>query len=197
MFGHPIAREPSGMTVDPVAKVAKNWWLFLILGLVTFVAGILAIVYPGITLLALGIFAGISLLMIGVMEIVEAFAESEARAMNAVIGVLSLLAGLVCLRRPGESLLAIVIVLGFWLIIEGVIRFIAAFSTLEDRALVMGLAILDIILGVLILALPKLSLVTLAILFAISLLARGVFAMITAFRLRGLRHSESGMAAPA
>jgi uncharacterized membrane protein HdeD (DUF308 family) len=185
------------MTVDPVAKVAKNWWLFLILGLVTVVAGILAIVYPGITLLALGIFAGISLLMIGVMEIVEAFAESEARAMSAIIGVLSLLAGLVCLRRPGESLLAIVIVLGFWLIIEGVIRFIAAFAVLEDRALVMGLAILDIILGVLILALPELSLVTLAILFAISLLARGVFAIITAFRLRSVGHGETGAAAPA
>ena len=101
MFGHPFASDLSGMTVDPVAKVAKNWWLFLILGLVTVVAGVLAIVYPGITLLALGIFAGISLLMIGVMEIIEAFAEKEARAMSAIIGVLSLLAGLVCLRRPG------------------------------------------------------------------------------------------------
>ena len=197
MFGHPIASDLSVMTVDPVAKVAKNWWLFLILGLVTVVAGILAIVYPGITLLALGIFAGISLLMIGVMEIIEAFAEKEARAMSAIIGVLSLLAGLVCLRRPGESLLAIVIVLGFWLIIEGIIRFIAAFSALEDRALVMGLAILDVILGVLILSLPELSLVTLAVLFAISLLARGVFAIITAFKLRGLRHGETGAAAPA
>jgi uncharacterized membrane protein HdeD (DUF308 family) len=187
----------SAMTVDPVAQVAKNWWLFLILGLVTVIAGILAIVYPGITLLALGIFAGVSLLMIGVMEIVEAFAESEARAMNAVIGVVSLLAGLVCLRRPGESLLAIVIVLGFWLIIEGVIRFIATFAVLEDRALMMGLALLDIILGVLILALPELSLVTLAILFAISLLARGGFAIVTAFRLRGVRHGETGAAAPA
>jgi uncharacterized membrane protein HdeD (DUF308 family) len=196
MFAHPFAREPVAMTVDPVAKVAKNWWLFLILGLVTVVAGILAIVYPGITLLALGIFAGISLLMIGVMEIIEAFAESEARAMSAIIGVLSLLAGLVCLRRPGESLLAIIIVLGFWLIIEGIIRFIQAFSVLEDRALVMGLAILDVILGVLILSLPELGLVTLAILFAISLLARGVFAIITAFRLRGVRH-ETSAAAPA
>jgi uncharacterized membrane protein HdeD (DUF308 family) len=61
----------------------------------------------------------------------------------------------------------------------------------------MGLAILDIILGILILALPKLSLVTLAILFAISLLARGVFAIITAFRLRGLSHGEPGAAAAA
>jgi len=185
-------------TIDPVARVAKNWWLFLILGLVTVVAGILAIVYPDITLLALGIFAGVSLLMIGVMEIVDAIAGSpDSRALTAIVGVLSLLAGLVCLRRPGESLLAIVIVLGFWLIIEGVVRFIGAFQVLEDRALLLGLAILDILLGILILALPHLSLVTLAILFAISLIARGVFAIITAFRLRAVGHGESGAAAAA
>ena len=36
-----------------------------------------------------------------------------------------------------------------------------------------------------------------AILFAISLLARGVFAIITAFRLRSVGHGETGAAAPA
>jgi uncharacterized membrane protein HdeD (DUF308 family) len=184
--------------MDPVARLARNWWMFLVLGVVSVVAGVLAIAYPDLTLLALGIFAGISLLMIGIVEVVEAIAgDPESRALSAIVGVLSLLAGLVCLRRPGESLLALVIVLGFWLIIEGIIRFIAAFSALEDRALVMGLAILDVILGVLILSLPKLSLVTLAVLFAISLLARGVFAIITAFKLRGLRHGETGAAASA
>jgi uncharacterized membrane protein HdeD (DUF308 family) len=198
MFPHPSAREPFAMTTDPVERVAKNWWLFLILGLVSVVAGILAIVYPGITLLALGIFAGISLLMIGIMDIVEAVAgEPGGRALAAIVGVLSILAGLVCLRRPGESLLAIVIVLGFWLIVVGVVNFIRAFSTLDDRALALGLAILDIILGILILALPHLSLVTLAVLFGISLIARGGFAIVAAFRMRGLAHGEPGAAAAA
>lgn len=183
------------METDPVARIAKNWWLFLVLGVVSVVAGVLAIAYPDLTLLALGIFAGISLLMIGIVEVVEAIAgDPESRALSAIVGVLSLLAGLVCLRRPGESLLALVIVLGFWLIIEGVIRFIGAFRQLEDRALLLGLAILDIILGVLILALPHISLVTLAILFAISLIVRGLFAIITAFRLRGLEHEPSASA---
>jgi uncharacterized membrane protein HdeD (DUF308 family) len=186
------------MTTDPVARVAKNWWLFLILGLVSVLAGILAIVYPDLTLLALGIFAGISLLMVGILNVVEAIAgETESRALAAIVGVLALLAGLVCLRRPGESLLAIVIVLGFWLIVSGVVDFVRAFSELEDRALRLGVAIVDIILGILILALPHLSLVTLAVLFAISLLVRGTFAIITAFRLRGLSHHEPGAAATA
>jgi uncharacterized membrane protein HdeD (DUF308 family) len=195
-------RTLAGMSVDmspsPVAQIARNWWLFLILGLVSVIAGILAIVYPDITLLALGLFIGISLLFIGAMDVVDAIAGSpDSRALSAIVGVLSLLAGLVCLRRPGESLLALVVVLGIYLVITGVIRFVRAFSELEDRALLLGLAILDVILGILILSLPKLSLVTLAVLFAISLLARGVFAIFAAFRLRSLRHSEPGTTAAA
>ena len=78
------------------------------------------------------------------------------------------------------------------------IRFVRSFAQLEDRALVMGLAILDIIIGTLILALPELSLVTLAVLFAVSLLARGVFSVVIAFKLRGARHAaEPGAAATA
>jgi uncharacterized membrane protein HdeD (DUF308 family) len=193
-----LASMSVDMSPSPVVQVARNWWLFLILGLVSVIAGILAIVYPDITLLALGLFIGISLLFIGAMDIVDAIAGSpDSRALSAIVGVLSLLAGLVCLRRPGESLLALVVVLGIYLVITGVVRFVRAFSELEDRALLLGLAILDVILGILILSLPKLSLVTLAVLFAISLLARGVFAIFAAFRLRSLRHSEPGTAAAA
>jgi uncharacterized membrane protein HdeD (DUF308 family) len=76
-----------------------------------------------------------------------------------------------------------------------VIRFIRSFSELEDRALLMLLALADIVIGVLILALPDLSLVTLAVLFGISLLFRGVFAIWTAFKLRGLRHHGKPSAA--
>jgi uncharacterized membrane protein HdeD (DUF308 family) len=186
------------MSVSPVQRVATNWWLFLVIGLVSSLAGILAIVYPDITLLAIGIFAGVSLLFLGAMEIVDAIAGApDSRALSAIVGVLSMLAGLVCLRRPGESLLAIVVVLGFYLVVAGVIRFIRAFAELENRAMLMALALLDVILGILILSLPKLSLVTLAVLFAISLLARGVFMIVVAFRLRSLGHHEPGAAAAA
>ena len=186
-------------TASEVPQIGRNWWLFLILGLVSIIAGILAIVYPDITLLALGLFIGVSLMFIGAMDIVEAIAgDPDSRALAAIVGVLSLLAGLVCLRRPGESLLALVIVLCLYLIVACVIRFVRSFAQLEDRALVMGLAILDIILGILILSLPKVSLVTLAVLFGISLLARGLFCVVVAFKLRGARHSaEPGAAATA
>lgn len=186
------------MPISSVPRIAANWWLFLLIGLVSTIAGVLAIAYPDLTLLAIGIFAGVSLLFLGAMDIVDAIAgTAESRALSTIVGVLSLLAGLICLRRPGESLLAIVIVLGIYLVVAGVIRFVRSFSEREDRALLMALAILDVILGILILSLPGLSLVTLAVLFAISLLAHGIFSIILAFRLRSVAHHPPGTAAPA
>jgi uncharacterized membrane protein HdeD (DUF308 family) len=187
------------MMVSEVPSLGRNWWLFLIVGLVSIVAGILAIVYPDITLLALGIFVGVGLLFSGALEIADAIAgDEESRGLSAIVGVLSVVAGLICLRRPGESLLAIVVVLGIYLVVAGIIRFIRSFSTLEDRAATMGLAIIDIILGTLILALPGLSLVTLAVLFALSLLVRGAFMVWMSFKLRAARHNpDPGAAVPA
>jgi uncharacterized membrane protein HdeD (DUF308 family) len=177
------------MTVSEVPALGRNWWLFLVGGLVSIAAGVLAIVYPDITLLALGIFAGVGLLFFGALDIAEAFSGApESRAMAAIVGVLSVVAGLICLRRPGESLLAIVVVLGIYLVVAGLVRFIRSFSVLEERTAQMGLGIIDVILGILILSLPKLSLVTLAVLFAISLLLRGLFMVLVAFRLRAARH---------
>jgi uncharacterized membrane protein HdeD (DUF308 family) len=179
-----------------VPQIGRNWWLFLIVGVVSILAGILAIVYPDITLLALGIFVGVGLLFMGALDIAEAIGGSpDSKALTSIVGVLSIIAGIVCLRRPGESLLALVVVLGIYLIVAGIIRFIRSFSELEDRAAQMGLGIIDAILGILILSLPKVSLVTLAVLFALSLLIRGLFMVFLAFKLRGARHHADPSAA--
>lgn len=65
------------MTADSeVSPLGRNWWLFLIVGLISIVAGVLAIVYPGITLLGLAFFAGVGLLFAGGLEIVVLFGIS-------------------------------------------------------------------------------------------------------------------------
>jgi hypothetical protein len=195
---HPTVEGTLSVT-SGVPQIGRNWWLFLIVGLVSILAGILALAWPDITLLALGLFIGIGLLFAGGLEVAEAIAGApDSRALTAIVGVLSIIAGIVCLRRPGESLLALVVVLGIYLVVAGIIRFIRSFQELEDRAAMMGLGIIDAILGILILSLPGLSLVTLAVLFALSLLFRGAFMVYVAFKLRGARHAtEPSAAVPA
>ena len=55
---------------------------------------------------------------------------------------------------------------------------------------------MDLILGILILSWPDESLVTLAVLFGISLIFRGVFALVAAFQLRKLGKGGSTDMAP-
>ena len=171
--------------MEDLERLAKEWYLLAILGVVSIVAGVLAIAYPDITLLAVGIIFGIYLLIAGIYAIVEAITgDPTSRALAAITGILGLIAGLVCLRRPGASLLAVVIVLGIYLIVTGVARLVRAFGTSEGRGWQILAALADVVLGILILVIPDISLVTLAVLFGISLIVRGVFSCVGAFQLR-------------
>jgi uncharacterized membrane protein HdeD (DUF308 family) len=91
------------------------------------------------------------------------------------------------LRRPGESLLALLLVLGIWLVVSGAVSFFRSFADIEGRALRMLVALCEIVLGVLILALPDLSLKTVAVLAGIGFVLRGALAVYTGFLLRRVR----------
>jgi uncharacterized membrane protein HdeD (DUF308 family) len=167
---------------------ARSYGTFLIVaGVLGVIAGILALVYPDITLLALALIAGINLMLLGILALIDSFGgdrDAGDRVLAGVIGILGLIAGLVVIRRPGESLLALVVIIGVWLVVTGIVDFIRAFSRLENRALRLLAALVDVILGILILALPKLSLGTLAILVGLAFLIRGVVAVVGGIGLR-------------
>jgi uncharacterized membrane protein HdeD (DUF308 family) len=172
-------------------QIARNWWLFVVLGLACVAAGIVAIVWPDITLLALGLIFGIYLVIAAIIEIVEAFtAPPGGRAISAILGVLALIAGIICIRRPGTSVLAIVIAVGIYLIAAGVFRVVRAFDQSANRGWAIALGVLDTIAGIIILAWPGIGLATLAVLFALTMLFRGIFSIVIGFKLRGLRHEE-------
>jgi uncharacterized membrane protein HdeD (DUF308 family) len=176
--------------LDPLSGARSSGSILIAAGAISIIAGILAIAYPDITLLAFAIFAGVNLVILSVLSIVDAFdtaADGGVRALAAVLGVLGLIAGLVVLRRPGESLLALLLVLGIWLVVSGAVSFFRSFADIEGRALRMLVALCEIVLGVLILALPDLSLKTVAILAGIGFVLRGALAVYTGFLLRRVR----------
>jgi uncharacterized membrane protein HdeD (DUF308 family) len=183
--------------VDDVGRIEKEWWMLAVLGVVSIVCGLLAIVYPDVTLLAVGIIFGFYLMLAGVFGLVEAIVGDVAsRALSSLIGIVALIAGLVCLRRPGESLLALIVVLGIYLIVTGVVALVRAFASVEHRGWSILSAIVDLVLGILILSWPDLGLVTLAVFFGISLIFRGAVALVAAYQLRKLSKGGSPDVAP-
>ena len=96
-------------------------------GIISLLSGVLVIVYPDITLLALAIITGISLFMFGLMGLVEGVMggdDSGVRTLNIVLGLIAVIAGVVLIRRPGESLVAIVMVLGIWFVLSALVAFV-------------------------------------------------------------------------
>src|SRR3954454_2305772 len=160
-------REGTGTVIPDASK----WWLVLILGVISIAAGVLALAYPDITLLVLGVVLGIYLVIFGTTWVVlgttAPLLSEGGRILRIVVGFLGILAGLVCLVRPGAGVLTLLIALSFWFILVGVSDLTRAMETHEDRVISVILGVVSIAAGVIIVANPDIGLATLALIAGI------------------------------
>jgi uncharacterized membrane protein HdeD (DUF308 family) len=170
--------------------IAAKWWLFVLVGAIAIVAGVLALAYPDITLRALGIIIGAYLLIWGIFTLAAGFSPGASVSLGVVrvlVGFVGIMAGLVCLVRPGASLLALLIAFSFWFILVGIADLVRALEGAENRGWIGLLGTLSVVAGVIILANPDIGLTTLALLVGLGLLVRGTLEIVLGFTLRGMR----------
>ena len=174
-------------------------WFLIVVGVVTLGVGVFFVASPHETLKVFTVIGGILLLVDGLLAIVGALVGvSESRGLLAMVGVLSVIAGVVLIKKPFQTLLVLVVILGIWLVVVGVARFVSAFSRREDRGVNIFVAIVDVIAGVVILSWPKPSLATLAVIFGIVLIIRGALFVYAGWLAHKLgRDPGSGSVAPA
>jgi uncharacterized membrane protein HdeD (DUF308 family) len=156
-------------------------------GVIGIICGLVATFWPKIPLLTLAIVAGFYLLCLGILSIARAFApdrDAGARALSAVLGLLGLLIGIAVIRRPGDTVLVIVIAVGLWLVSAGVVEAVIALVTPGSRLVGLMTAAADVILGILLLSWPKASVKTVAILVGIAFVIRGVLMVYGGIQLR-------------
>lgn len=172
-----------------VERVAEKWWVFVLLGGMAIVTGVLALAYPDITLRALGIILGAYLLIWGVLTLVAAFGPdtpAPLAVLRVLVGFVGIIAGLVCLVRPGASLLALLIAFSFWFILVGIADLVRGMERTTGRFWPVLLGLVSIAAGVVILGNPDIGLTTLALLVGIGLLLRGTLEIVVGFALRAL-----------
>jgi uncharacterized membrane protein HdeD (DUF308 family) len=172
------------VSVDP-----KKWWVVALLGLISVAAGVLALAYPDITLLVLGLVVGINLVLIGATWVALATVENHTeggRILRFFVGFLATLAGLICLVRPGAGVLALLLALSFWFIITGMADLARAMEEHENRVIAAVLGVISIAAGVIIVANPDIGLSTLALLAGIAFIVRGSVELMAGIYLRRL-----------
>jgi uncharacterized membrane protein HdeD (DUF308 family) len=179
--------------VDEVEVFAQLWWLLLLGGLVSFVVGILLLVWPDRTFEAIAILLGIELLLVGAIQVGLAFAEpADSRTSALLRGAFAGIAGLIVIRHPGGSLTVIALAVGIYLVLAGVMKAVSAFETSVGRGWLLAGALLDLAVGVLIVAWPQFGVTSLAVLLGITLVVRGALESASAFALRSVNKSLAG-----
>jgi uncharacterized membrane protein HdeD (DUF308 family) len=188
------------MTQKPMADVAstmltrigRHWGWILGYGIVTLAAGIAALVWPAVTLLAVAVLFGVQLIFFGVFRFVSAFAtEDESgghRVLMALLGVLALIIGLYALRHVLLTIVALALLLGIFWVVNGATELFAALSRHEtaQRGWVAFMGVLSLIAGIILLVYPAISVVVLAVVVGVWLVVFGLMEIRMALRLRSL-----------
>jgi uncharacterized membrane protein HdeD (DUF308 family) len=105
-------------------------WLLVLDGLLGIGAGIVTLLWPGLTLLALILLMGARFTVMGALEIAAAIAmrqELSSPWLYGLAGVASILFGLLTFIMPGISALVLVTMLGVYALVFGVALIVLAF----------------------------------------------------------------------
>ena len=139
--------------------LARYWWLILLRGIAAIIFGVLAFVWPGITLVTLVLLFGAFTLVDGVLALGHAIMGGNvgSRWWLALIGVLGILVGLMAFVRPGYFALVLLVFMASWAIVLGVFQIIGAVRLRKeiDNEWAIGLSgALSVLFGVVLLVAP-------------------------------------------
>ncbi len=170
----------------------------ILFGILAVIIGILAIAWPGVTILALVILFAIYAFMAAGLQAARAFTSGTAGPVvgHLLLGLIDLAAGVVALVWPSPTAFVLVIVVAAWALVGGFAEVFAGFQSGETagtRALFILSGLVSVAFGVLLFARPGVGAVTLALLFGLYSLIYG-FSQITAgIQLRQLGGSVNSL----
>lgn len=173
-----------------VTNAADHWWAFGLRGVAAVIFGIMAFVWPGVTLAVLILFWGAYALVDGILALVSAFRTGQDHRWALMIeGVVGIAAGIATFVWPGLTALVLVYIIAAWALMTGVLELIAAFRlrrviTNEWWLVVTG--IVSVLFGIALLASPGAGALALIWLIGAYALIFGVLLLGLAYRLRGL-----------
>jgi uncharacterized membrane protein HdeD (DUF308 family) len=178
--------------VEELRAASSLWWIPALFGVAALGVGLFLVFSPHETLSTFTVIVGIFLLVDGVIALIgSVLGRGEGRWLLALIGVLSAIAGLVLIKKPFETLVVFAIIVGIWFVVAGIVRFVAAIGEPDRRGANVFVALVDLVIGVVILAWPDLGLATFAVLVGIGLILRGLLFAYAGWQLRKLGQASA------
>jgi uncharacterized membrane protein HdeD (DUF308 family) len=168
--------------------LANKWWAVALRGILAILLGIVALVYPGVTLLSLALLFGAYALVSGVFAIIAAFGYGGREAVWYVLeGIIGIAVGIATFFYPNNTAQALVYLVGLWAILTGIFQVVAGFELSISRDWLLVLAgVLSIVFGVLVFFNPVGGALAIVWLIGIYALVFGITMLVFGIRLRSL-----------
>jgi uncharacterized membrane protein HdeD (DUF308 family) len=187
-----------------VDTLARNWWVFLVRGLLAVAFGIVTFFEPGISIAALVLLFGAYAFVDGVFAILSAVRRhtgSEPWWLLLIEGIAGIAAGVITLGWPGLTAIVLLYLIAAWAIVTGAFEIAAAIrlrKVIADEWLLVLGGVASVALGVLLTLFPAVGALALVLWIGAGAFVWGVILVVLSLRLRswGRTHPSHPHAAP-
>lgn len=170
--------DPATHTSQVHETLRRHSWLFLIQAVLMVIGGLVAMVYPLLTSLAVSFFLGWMLVVTGVVQGITLVATAKVPHfwLQLISAVLSIVTGVLFIRNPGAGVATLALLLVIYFMIEGVAKVLFALTMrpLPNWGWVLLSGIVSVALSVFLILNPLLSLVALGVFIGLQLLSEGL-----------------------
>lgn len=178
--------------VGPVATDPFPTWAVIAYGVVTALLGVALLVWPKATLMVAVVIFAIQLFVAGVVQLVRCLSPwahgAGERTLLAISGALALLAALLILRRPLQTLGLVTLLIGAWWIVRGAMDIVSAIpGAVPHRGWGLLLGGISLVAGIYVLLNPGIALVTFIWIVGLWMIVAGAVVAVAAFMLSSNR----------
>ena len=140
--------------------IARFWWTIVLRGVLALAFGVVAFLWPGVTLATLIVLFGGYAVADGLVSVIlgiKDYGNHERWWATLIGGFVSMTAGIITLMMPGQTAIALLILIAIWAMLHGVLDVIAAIRlrhVIEGEWRLALAGVLSIGFGLLLIAFP-------------------------------------------
>lgn len=184
---NPLSGPPQ-LDRETAEKLSNGWWMLLLAGIVSVIAGILILTIDW-TVEDLAIFVSFLFIVKGVFTLATPPVETSDRSWNVFTGVVEIVVGIAFLAWPEPTLLTAAIFIGAWVVVSGLFTIVGAIANRHDVQmwwLYLIFGIIEVPLGIILLNRPGLTLAIAIAMVGIWAILVGTLEIVSSFEVRDL-----------
>jgi uncharacterized membrane protein HdeD (DUF308 family) len=168
--------------------VRRHAILYMMQGVLMVVGGVVAVLYPLFTTVALAIFVGWTLIIMGIVQAIGLIGATKVPHfwLQLISVVLALVIGWLFIRNPAQGVETLALLMIVFLMIEGIAKIVLALTIrpLPRWGWMLGSGLIGVLLSAWLLANPNVSIVILGLFFGITLILEGAALAVLAWEAR-------------